>query len=328
MKTLKKQNERIIKELKSYLGAEDENIKFNFSTLKDAIKFYEICETKKFNKIKITYNKVRWVVEIQLYLNENGDGIIFEFPINYIRYCICNFNEDSEREYSILCNLDSAVDKLNNLCEKYNIKDKTSITSKDYKEVLNYDKQIKSVTKSDIISGIWDNSYVQQLGIIDHCREVITIYDEWKAIKPQLKHTKGESYDSLVTKTYTGFENEVMDLFIILEKWSDGKKELKDKRLTKFKEKADSSSINKTNNNEKSKISHLTDLLISTIKTLEIKSRSFDSNPRIGQNTFNFAYNYFPNECEKLRGSEFDCFYDDSKIDIFLEKLKELALNK
>lgn len=89
------------------------------------------------------------------------------------------------------------------------------------------------------LSGIWDNPYVQQLGIIDHCREVVTIYDEWKAIKPQLKHSKDEGYDSLVTKTYKGLENEIMDLYLILERWAKDKAELKKKRFYKFIEKSE-----------------------------------------------------------------------------------------
>ena len=44
---------------------------------------------------------------------------------------------------------------------------------------------------------------------------------------------------------------------------------------------------------------------------------------RLGQAYFNYAYELFPRDVDTIRGTEYDCFYDDSKIGIFL-----FALNK
>ena len=45
---------------------------------------------------------------------------------------------------------------------------------------------------------------------------------------------------------------------------------------------------------------------------------------RLGQAYFNYAYQMFPEEVDKLRGTDYDCFYSDSKIPIFLKELSEL----
>lgn len=42
---------------------------------------------------------------------------------------------------------------------------------------------------------------------------------------------------------------------------------------------------------------------------------------RKGQSIFNACYAMFSTETNKLRATEFDCYYDDEKIDIFLDKL-------
>lgn len=47
---------------------------------------------------------------------------------------------------------------------------------------------------------------------------------------------------------------------------------------------------------------------------------------RIGQAYFNYAYELYPNETDELRGTEYDCFYDNHKIPEFLEKLNEKLL--
>ena len=41
---------------------------------------------------------------------------------------------------------------------------------------------------------------------------------------------------------------------------------------------------------------------------------------RHGQAIFNISYILFPEETDKVRGSEFDC-YNDNNVDIFLEKV-------
>lgn len=45
---------------------------------------------------------------------------------------------------------------------------------------------------------------------------------------------------------------------------------------------------------------------------------------RYGQAIFNAAYNKFPEATNKLRATEYDCFYDDNKVNIFLNQLKLL----
>ena len=42
---------------------------------------------------------------------------------------------------------------------------------------------------------------------------------------------------------------------------------------------------------------------------------------RHGQATFNAACDVCPEIANELRGTEFDCFYDDDKADIFLSKI-------
>ena len=44
---------------------------------------------------------------------------------------------------------------------------------------------------------------------------------------------------------------------------------------------------------------------------------------RYGQAIFNYAYQLYPKETNELRGSEFDCFYRNDLVEIFLEKLNE-----
>lgn len=46
---------------------------------------------------------------------------------------------------------------------------------------------------------------------------------------------------------------------------------------------------------------------------------------RYGQAVWNEMKIHFSFEMVELRGTEFDCFYDDKKVDIFLSKLKELV---
>ncbi len=49
---------------------------------------------------------------------------------------------------------------------------------------------------------------------------------------------------------------------------------------------------------------------------------------RLGQAYFNYAYKMFPDETEKLRGTDKDCFYRDELIPEFLEELDKLILTK
>ena len=47
---------------------------------------------------------------------------------------------------------------------------------------------------------------------------------------------------------------------------------------------------------------------------------------RLGQAYFNYAYELYPKEVNELRGTEYDCFYDNNKIPIFLEELNKKLL--
>ena len=47
---------------------------------------------------------------------------------------------------------------------------------------------------------------------------------------------------------------------------------------------------------------------------------------RLGQAYFNYAEELYPEETNQLRGTEYDCFYNDEKIPNFLKKLNEKLL--
>ena len=45
---------------------------------------------------------------------------------------------------------------------------------------------------------------------------------------------------------------------------------------------------------------------------------------RTGQAYFNIVHTYYPDIAEQVRGTKYDCFYDDSKIEIFKQRIIEL----
>ena len=59
---------------------------------------------------------------------------------------------------------------------------------------------------------------------------------------------------------------------------------------------------------------------------LHIKVQNKPKEWRLGQAYFNYAYELYPEETEELRSTEYDCFYVDNRIPIFLEKLNEKLL--
>lgn len=61
---------------------------------------------------------------------------------------------------------------------------------------------------------------------------------------------------------------------------------------------------------------------------LHIEVQGKPNDWRLGQAYFNYAYNHFPKEVDKLRGSDHDCFYHDEKIGDFLNELNKLLLTK
>ena len=81
------------------------------------------------------------------------------------------------------------------------------------------------------ISGIWENDYVITLGTLDHCQEVLTLYNK-------LRELKALYDEDQIAATTRAFENETMDLYIILEKWALGNKDIYNRRVKRFAEKA------------------------------------------------------------------------------------------
>ena len=59
---------------------------------------------------------------------------------------------------------------------------------------------------------------------------------------------------------------------------------------------------------------------------LHIKVQNKPEEWRLGQAYFNYAEELYPEETNRLRGTEYHCFYDDNKIPIFLEKLNKILL--
>lgn len=47
---------------------------------------------------------------------------------------------------------------------------------------------------------------------------------------------------------------------------------------------------------------------------------------RYGQAIFNITYKMYPDIVNKLRGTDLDCFYQDEKVDKFLDALENLLL--
>ena len=59
---------------------------------------------------------------------------------------------------------------------------------------------------------------------------------------------------------------------------------------------------------------------------LHIKVQNKPEEWRLGQAYFNYAYEIYPQEVDIIRGTNYDCYYDDNKIGTFLNKLNELLL--
>ena len=62
------------------------------------------------------------------------------------------------------------------------------------------------------------------------------------------------------------------------------------------------------------------------LKILEVIG--YNIHYRKGQAVFNYMYVIFPEECDKLRGTEYDCFYVTDKVPVFIEQLKLLLSKK
>ncbi len=66
----------------------------------------------------------------------------------------------------------------------------------------------------------------------------------------------------------------------------------------------------------------LTKEQIEEIKVLSIENLKLFPYWRKGQSVFNSAYELFPDEANKLRGSSVDCFHQDKYIEKFLKALE------
>lgn len=82
-----------------------------------------------------------------------------------------------------------------------------------------------------MIDGIWDNEYILELGIKDHCTEVLVLTDRLRIAKAEENTEKAET----VRRKLDG---EMMDLHLMLDKWVSNRSGLKIKRLNRFIEKA------------------------------------------------------------------------------------------
>lgn len=55
------------------------------------------------------------------------------------------------------------------------------------------------------------------------------------------------------------------------------------------------------------------------LKSVELR----DKHLRKGQYIYNECYKRYPNQCEKLTGTDVDCFYNDKYIDDFIKALRD-----
>ena len=62
-------------------------------------------------------------------------------------------------------------------------------------------------------------------------------------------------------------------------------------------------------------------LAVIEIKKNAAKMIKTNTEIRYGQAIFNAAYAMFPRATDKLRSTEYDCYYDDSRVNDFLTKL-------
>lgn len=66
-------------------------------------------------------------------------------------------------------------------------------------------------------------------------------------------------------------------------------------------------------------------------KMLAIYKKASTERPdgwRFGQAVFNFTFGKYPEQANMLRGSDVDCFYNDDKINEFIETMIELLRSK
>ena len=86
------------------------------------------------------------------------------------------------------------------------------------------------IPKPPAITGIWEVGYIQEFGILDHCQEVIVLKDRHRVAKAERT--------GLADTISRSLDNEMMDLYLILRKWAQNRKDLESERMDKFREKA------------------------------------------------------------------------------------------
>ena len=84
-----------------------------------------------------------------------------------------------------------------------------------------------------MIEGIWTDSYVQELGILDHCVEIIELKNSIRRLKALGDH----SNLARACNTVSQLEREMMDLYLILEVKFKDSSELKNARECRFSQK-------------------------------------------------------------------------------------------
>lgn len=94
--------------------------------------------------------------------------------------------------------------------------------------------------KETTISGIWEDNYVRILGILDHCHEVVQLYNQIRIHKPinqpMLNTAKNlVDFPDIVKLFEIQLEKEMMDLYLILDKHFEDNIELKNNRLERFR---------------------------------------------------------------------------------------------
>ena len=84
-----------------------------------------------------------------------------------------------------------------------------------------------------MIEGKWTDPYTQELGILDHCVEVIELKNNVRILK-----ALGDQSNLIrACNTISQLEREMMDLYLILERKFKDSSELKNAREMRFKEK-------------------------------------------------------------------------------------------
>ena len=78
----------------------------------------------------------------------------------------------------------------------------------------------------------WEETYIQELGLLDHCREILTIHDEYVRTKNSLDYRESSTK---IINLLSHLTSECADLFIILS--MSLKVGLIEERLEKFKSK-------------------------------------------------------------------------------------------